>query len=84
MINPEVVNGIKDSLGNLLTDYAKEIETAIVNEGAVAVSLPVKIKQTGSDLDVEVGIGFIKEKVKDSIGFTISGQKELFDSNDQA
>lgn len=78
MINYAVVKQIKDTVGTLLSNYAKEIETAMAEEGTVTISLPVKIKQSGPKLNIEVGIGFVKEKVKDAVGFTIEGQKELF------
>lgn len=78
MIDHDVVRQIKDSVGVLLSSYAKKIEAAMDEEGIVTISLPVKIKQSGPKLDVEVGIGFVKERVKDAVGFTIKGQKELF------
>ena len=62
----------------MLLNYAKEIEIAMADEGTVTISLPVKVKQHGPELDIEVGIGFVKEKVKDAIGFTVCDQKELF------
>ncbi len=78
MIDHDVVRGIKDGVGSLLSNYAKEIETAMAEEGTVTISLPVKIKQCGPKLDIEVGIGFVKERVKDAVGFTVDGQQELF------
>ena len=78
MIDYDVIRQIKDSMGALLSNYAKEIEAAMAEEGTVAVSLPVKIKQSGPRLDIEVGIGFIKERIKDAVGFTVDRQKELF------
>ena len=79
MIDHDVVQGIKDGIGTLLSNYTKEKETAMAEEGTVTISMPVKIKEDGPNTDVEVGIGFVKERVKDAVGFTCSEQKELFE-----
>ena len=78
MIDHNVVTRIKDGVGELLSIYAEEIETAMAEEGTVTISVPVKIKQSGPKLDIGVGISFVKERVKDAIGFTVDGQQELF------
>ncbi|MCK4826681.1 hypothetical protein KA005_63680, partial [bacterium] len=78
MIDHNVVKEIKASVGSLLSNYAKVIDCAMAEEGNVTISLPVKIKQSGPNLDVDVGIGFVKERVKDAMTFTVDGQKELF------
>ena len=78
MIKKITIDRIANAVSGLLDTYAKEIDTAMAEEGTLSISLPVKIKQDGPKLDVEVGIGFIKEKVKDTIGFTVTEQKELF------
>ncbi|MBE9570094.1 MAG: hypothetical protein IMF11_05680 [Proteobacteria bacterium] len=80
MISYDVVEQIKDTVGTLLSNYAKGIEAAMADEGTVTISLPVKIKQDGPKLDIEVGIGFVKERIRDAVGFTVDGQKELFSS----
>jgi len=74
----DVVKQIEKSVGGLLTSYAKEIELVMAEDGSVLISLPLKIKRTGPKLDIKVGIGFVKERIKDAVGFTIDGQKELF------
>ena len=78
MIKKNTIDRIANAVSGLLDTYAKEIDTAMAEEGTLSISLPVKIKQHGPELDIEVGIGFVKEKVKDSIGFTMAEQAELF------
>ena len=78
MIEKTTINQIANTVGGLLETYTKEIDAAMAEEGTLTISLPVKIKQDGPKLDVEVGIGFVKEKVKDAVGFTVTEQKELF------
>ena len=77
-IGTETIHNIKKVMDDLLHTYSEEINAAMAEEGTVSVSLPVKIKEKGESLDVTVGIGFIKTRVKDEIGFTVSSQKEIF------
>ena len=79
MIKKTTISQIADTISSLLEAYTKEIDAAMAEEGTLSISMPVKIKQDGQNLGVEVGIGFIKEKVKDAVGFTVSEQKELFE-----
>lgn len=77
-IGTETIDNIKKVIDDLLHTYSEEINAAMGEEGVVSVSLPVKIKEKDESLDVTVGIGFVKTRVKDEIGFTVSSQEELF------
>lgn len=77
-IRTDVIEKIKDSVVELLTHYKGGIESAIKEEGMVSIALPVKMVQNGEKLDVQVGINFVKDRIKDDIVFTISDQRELF------
>jgi hypothetical protein len=48
----------------------------------VDVSLPVKIRAEGPKIEVLVGVSFVKTKIKDSVSFVVSEQKELFGDQD--
>lgn len=78
-ISDDTIYQIKDNIGRLLSDYSAEISVAIVNEGMVTISLPVKIVQNGPKLNIDIGINFIKERIKNATSFVVDGQKELFD-----
>ena len=77
-INKDVTDKIAANVGDLLTTYSDGIQAAISDEGQVAVSLPVKIIQNGDKVDIQVGISFVKERIKDTVTFTVSDQRELF------
>ncbi|MBE9546144.1 MAG: hypothetical protein IMF10_01450 [Proteobacteria bacterium] len=50
----------------------------MVEEGAVSISIPVKMAQTASKgLIASVGISFVKSRIKDQIDFTVDNQKEI-------
>jgi hypothetical protein len=78
LIDQDVINKIRDSVGELLETYSKEMNVAMDDADGVDISLPVKVRQNGPKLDVQVGIGFVKTRIKDSVLFTVSSQKELF------
>jgi hypothetical protein len=83
LIKADVIDKIRDNVTNLLQTYTKELNAAMDDNDGVDISLPIKIRQGGSKLDVAVGINFIKTRVKDSVIFAVSDQKELFAVSDQ-
>ena len=82
LIGQDVINKIKESIIDLLETYQKELDATTTEYGGVDVSLPVKIRVDGSKVEAQVGISFTKSKVKDSVSFVVSGQKELFPENE--
>ena len=79
MIDQDVFKQISRCVNGLLDSYSSEIAAAMDAEGAVSISLPVKIQQKGENLDVDVKIGFIKERIKDSVSFV--ADKQEFDEH---
>ena len=77
-ITTEVIEKIRDSVVELLTQHKGGIGFAITDEGGVSIALPVKMVQEGEKLNVLVGINFVKDRIKDDIVFTVSDQQELF------
>jgi len=77
-INTETIEKIKNTVGDLFTQYTKEIQTAIENEGGVSIGFPVKIVQNGERLDVQIGINFVKARIKDGVTFIVTDQLEMF------
>lgn len=80
-LRTDVIEKISDTAKALLMAYRKGISCAITNEGGVSIALPVKISQSGEKIDVQVGINFVKDRIKDDIAFTISDQIEMFDDS---
>lgn len=78
MLGSTAIATITKAIGGLLSDYAKEIEVGMADDGTLAISVPIKVKQAGPVVDVEVGISFVKEKIKDAVTFQVDGQRELF------
>jgi len=77
-INTEIIEKIKDKAGDLLSQYIAEIQTAIENEGEVSIGLPIKIKQSEERFDIQIGISFVKARIKDGITFSLADQIEMF------
>jgi len=77
-INTEIIEKIKDRAGDLLSQYIAEIQTAIENEGDISIGLPIKIKQHEKGFDIQIGINFVKARIKDGITFSLSDQIEMF------
>ena len=78
-LNIETIKQIADSINQMLSAHSEEIEEATEIDGTVSISLPVKLEESGPEIKVKVGIGFVKTRVKDEINFVIGEQKELFD-----
>ena len=78
LIKADTIDKIRDNVVDLLQTYTQELNVALDDGDGVDVSLPVKIRQGGPRLEVQVGIGFVKTRVKDSVAFVVSEQKELF------
>ena len=66
-LRTDVIEKIKDSVYGMLVTYRKGISAAITDEGGVSIALPVKIVQNGEKIDVQVGINFVKDRIKDNI-----------------
>ena len=81
-INTETIEKIKDRAGELLDTYIAEIQKAIDNEGEVSIGLPIKIRQAEERFDVQIGIGFVKSRIKDNITFSLTDQIEMFEDKD--
>lgn len=81
-IKDETINQITTNIKNLLHEYSSEIEESSEVDGTVKISIPVKLEEDGPDINVKVGISFVKTKIVDEINFVISDQKELF-KNDE-
>ena len=77
-INTEIIEKIKDRAGDLLSQYIAEIQTAIENEGDISIGLPIKIKQSEERFDIQIGISFVKARIKDGITFSLTDQIEMF------
>lgn len=78
LIGQDVIQKIQESIVDLLETYQKELDATATEYGGVDVSLPVKIRAEGPKVEVQVGISFVKTKIKDSVSFVVSEQKELF------
>lgn len=78
LIGQDVIQKIQESIVDLLETYQKELNATTEKYGGVDVSLPVKIRAEGPKIEVLVGVSFVKTKIKDSVSFVVSGQKELF------
>jgi len=82
-ITSEIIEKTKDRAGELLDSYIAEIQTAIDNEGEVSIGLPIKIKLNGERFDVQIGISFVKSRIKDNITFSLTDQQiEMFEDKD--
>ena len=82
LIGQDVIQKIKESVRDLRETYQKELDATTTEYGGVDVSLPVKIRAEGPKVEVQVGVSFTKSKVRDSVSFVVSGQKELFPENE--
>ena len=82
LIGQDVIQKIQESVVDLLETYQKELNATTEEYGGADVSLPVKIRVDGPKVEAQVGISFTKSKVKDSVNFVVSEQKELFPENE--
>ncbi|MBW2220368.1 MAG: hypothetical protein JRF40_12905 [Deltaproteobacteria bacterium] len=77
-INTETIEKIKNTVGDLFTQYTGGIQAAIENEGNVSIGFPVKIVQNVERFDVQIGINFVKARIKDGVTFIVTDQLEMF------
>ena len=82
LINETTIDKVMANIKDLLTTYLKEVNVSLDENGGVDISLPVKIRQNGQKLEVQVGIGFVKTKVKDAVVFVVDDQPGLFDGDE--
>ena len=64
----------------LLSDYKDEIKEAYLKagDGSLTVSLNIKLSPKKEDIEAEVGISFVAERVKESVKAIVSNQTEIF------
>jgi hypothetical protein len=77
-ITAKTINNIAENIKGMLNEYVVELEKSADTDGKVSISLPVKMTEDGSNINVVCGISFVKSKVVDQVGFTVSEQQELF------
>ena len=78
LIGKSTIGKITGTIDDLLETYLKEMNVSLDENGGVDVALPVKVKQRTEKLEVQVGISFVKNRVKDSRAFIADDQQELF------
>lgn len=78
-IKDELIDSISKSFGQMLREYSTEIEEASETTGKISISLPVKLEEDGPNIDVKLGIGFVKTKITDETHFVFSEQQDLFE-----
>jgi hypothetical protein len=83
-IGPKTIAAAKDMLGNLLVDYQEHINGAYLRgEGALKVDLSLKFNLDNGANNIDAGISFVSERIKDSVSCLADEfQGELF-SGDQ-
>lgn len=84
-IGPNTIGSASRLLDALLKKHAQEIDSAYIKEeGAFTVNLSVKFKpDENGGIDMEVGIAFVKERVKDSVkGHVQENMDNLFMFNE--
>jgi hypothetical protein len=77
-ITTKTINHIAENIKGMLNEYVVELENSADTDGKVSISLPVKMIEDGSNVNVVCGISFVKSKIVDQVGFTVSDQQELF------
>lgn len=66
-----VLNQIPEKIQKLIGDYKEDIEKAWLNrDDELSITLSIKLSVKEGKNNCEVGISFIKEKIKDKISFT--------------
>lgn len=90
IISEQTSNQVRDLCGFLFHAHKEEIDTAFLkagNELTVSFSVklaPAKKAKDPDDLDVDVSISFVKEKVKDSVQVIVNEkQARLFNEDAQ-
>ena len=78
LIEKSTLGKIRANIAVLLETYLKEMNISLDENAAVDISLPVKVRQSGQKLEIQVGIGFVKTKVKDAVVFVVDDQPGLF------
>jgi len=77
-ISIDVIDKIRDSVQGLLWEHREDVSAAMIDgDDTVSISMPVKMVKKGSDLIVQVGISFVRTRVKDEAIFTVSDQAEI-------
>lgn len=75
----KTIDAIVHNIGNLLADYRTVIDTTLQEEGSISISLPIKLKGNSDQMIITAGVGFTKAKIKDTVTFELSSQREMFD-----
>lgn len=77
-IESDVIRKISISVDGLLQKHSEDISAAMIDgDDTVSISMPVKMVKKGSELIVQVGINFVRTRVKDEAMFTVSDQAEI-------
>lgn len=78
-VDSNIIDQVSGAIKQILYDYNDEIEEATETNGGVAISIPVKLIEDGDNVNVRIGISFVKTKIRDEVNLVISPQQEMFE-----